>query len=228
MQIQLGSTAQPASTEQTNLTALTAQHTEQRHLYEPLMGAPREWQVVHGTTATVLQAGTIKVSAHLAPTPHACLNARDRKSVISIPDPVSRVNSLPRLWDSTGKSNKSRDGNAAVESENLTHPVNRNDAVTDDGDRGLPHPASAVNAVVSATEPVRPALTRPLISIVHLDRNCSSSNESDCIRSDLNKADLHDLKCSSVSAGIVVDAPLNVSSALSPLTSLAQSHSASE
>ena len=196
------------------------------------MGAPREWQVVHGTTPTVLPAGTIKVSAHLAPTPHARLNARDRKSVSSTPNPVSRVNSLPRLRGSTGKSSKSRDGSAAVESESPTHPANRNAAVTNDGDRGLPHPASAVNAVMNATEPVRPALTRPLCdrltSIVHLDRNCSSRNESDCIRSDLIKTDLHDLECSSVFAGIVVDAPLNVSSALSPLTSLAQSHSASE
>ena len=38
---------------------------------------------------------------------------------------------------------------------------------------------------------------------------------------------MHDLECSSVSAGTVVNAPLNVSSALSR-TSLAQPHSASE
>ena len=130
------------------------------------------------------------------------------------------------------KSSKSRDDSAVVESESLSHPVSRNAAVTDDGDRGLPHSASAVNAVMNATEFVKSALTRPLcdrqISIVNLDRNRSSSSESDCIRSDLNKADLHDLGCSSVSAGIVVDAPLNASSALSPLTSLAQSYSLSE
>ena len=83
---------------------------------------------------------------------------------------------------------------STVESESLTHPVNRRTALTDDGDRGLPHPASAVNAVMHVTEPVRSAHTRPvcdsLISIVHIDRNCSSSSESDCIRSDLNEADL--------------------------------------
>ena len=85
---------------------------------------------------------------------------------------------------------------------------------------------------MNATEPVRPALTRPLcdrlISIVHIDRNCLGSSESDCIRSDLINEDLHDLEYSSVCAGILVNAPLNASSALSPFTSLAQSHSASE
>ena len=40
LQLQCSSTAQPDATEQTEPTAPTAQHTEQRHLYEPLMGAP--------------------------------------------------------------------------------------------------------------------------------------------------------------------------------------------
>ena len=68
------------STEQTEPTALTAQQTEQRHLYQPLIGA-REWQVVPGTTPTALLAGagTTKISAHPAHTPHARLNARDRE-----------------------------------------------------------------------------------------------------------------------------------------------------
>ena len=176
-------------------------------------------------------SGTTEVSAHPAHTTHARVNARDRESGNSIPNPVSNVNSLHRLRDSTGKSSKSRDDSADVESESLTRPVNRRTALTNDGDRGLLHPTSAVNAVMHVTEPVKPALTRPLcdrlISIVNIDRNCSSSSESDCIRSDLNEADLHDLECSSVSAEIVVNAPLNVSSALS-CTSLAQPRSASE
>ena len=139
-----------------------------------------------------------------AHTTHARVNARGGESVISIPNPVSNVNSLPRLWDSTGKSSESMDDSVVVESESLTHPVDRRTALTNDGDRGLLHPASAVNAVMHVTEPVKPALTRPLcdglISIVHIDRNCSSSSESDCIRSDLNEVDLHDLECSSLSA----------------------------
>ena len=61
---------------------------------------------------------------------------------------------------------------------------------------------------------------------MHKDINCSSSSESDCIRS--AEADLHNPECSSDSAGTVVDAPLNVSSALSPLSSLAQPHSAKD
>ena len=79
LQLQIDSTTRFDNTEQTELAAPTAHHTEQRHLYAPLMGAPREWQVVHGTTPTALLAGTTKVSAHLASTPHARLNARDRK-----------------------------------------------------------------------------------------------------------------------------------------------------
>ena len=72
------------------------------------------------------------------------------------------MNSLSRLRDSTGKSSKSRDGSAAVESESLTHPINRRTALTNDGDRGLLHPASAVNTVMHVSEPVKPVLTRPL------------------------------------------------------------------
>ena len=84
---------------------------------------------------------------------------------------------------------------------------------------------------MNANKTVKSEPTRPLcgmIAIVHRDLNYSSSSESDCIRSDLNKADLHNPECSSVPAGIAVNAPLSVSSALSPLTSLVQSHSASE
>ena len=95
-------------------------------------------------------AGATKVNTHPAHTPRARLNARDKQPDSSIPNPVSSVNGLPRLRDSTGKSSKSRDGSAAVESESLTHPVNSDAAMIDDGDRGLPHPASAVNAVMSA------------------------------------------------------------------------------
>ena len=86
------------------------------------------------------------------------MNARDRESVSSIPNPVSSVNSLPCLRDSTGKS---RDGSAAVESESLTHPVDRNAAVTDDSGRGLLHSASSVNVVMNVTESVKSELTRP-------------------------------------------------------------------
>ena len=162
------------------------------------------------------------------------MNARDRESVSSIPNPVNSVNSLSCLRDSTGRlllASKSRDDSAAVGSESLTHPVNRNAAVTGDYDRGLLHSAISVNAVMNASKTVKSEPTRPLcgmIAIVHRDLNCPSSSESDCIRSDLNKADLHNPGCSSVPAGIAVNAPLNVSSALSPLTNLAQSHSAYE
>ena len=93
------------STEQTEPTSPTAQQTEQRRLYEPLIGASCEWQVLPGTTPTALLApagaGTTKVSARPAHTPHARLNARDRESVSSIPNHVNRVNSSPRLRDST-------------------------------------------------------------------------------------------------------------------------------
>ena len=98
-------------------------------------------------------------------------------------------------------------------------------ALTDDGDR---------NAACAAIDPVDSesylsALSRSLcklIGVVHKDINCSSSSESNCIRS--AEADLHNPGCSSDSAGTVVDAPLNVSPALSPHTSLAQPHSAKD
>ena len=86
---------------------------------------------------------------------------------------------LPRLRDLTGKS---REGSSDVENESRTHPADRNAAVTDSDGRGLPHSASSVNAVMNATESVKSELTRPLcelIAIVHLDRNCLSSSESD-------------------------------------------------
>ena len=54
LQLQIDSTARFDNTEETKTAAPTAQHTEQRHLYAPLMGASREWQVVHGTTPTAL------------------------------------------------------------------------------------------------------------------------------------------------------------------------------
>ena len=86
--------------------------------------------------------------------------------------------------------------------------------------------ASAANTAAIDTE-----LTRSLcklIGVVYCDVNCSSSKESDCIRSDPIQADLHNPECSSVPAGTVVNAPLNVSPALSPHTSLAQPHSAKD
>ena len=66
------------NTEQTDLTALKAQQTEQRHLYEPLIGASRKCQVVPETTPTALLAGagTTKVSAHPAHAPQHCLGMR--------------------------------------------------------------------------------------------------------------------------------------------------------
>ena len=114
--------------------------------------------------------------------------------------------------------------NAASPVDTVAVAVHRT-ALTDDGDR---------NAACAAIDPVDSesylsALSRSLcklIGVVHKDINCSSSSESDCIRS--AEADLHNPECSSDSAGTVVDAPLNVSSALSPLSSLAQPHSASE
>ena len=215
------------ATEQTEPTAPTAQHTEPRHLYEPLIGAPSECQVVSGTTPTALLAGTgtTKVSAHPAHTARAGLNACDRKSVSSTPNPVSKVNSLSCLRDSTGKlllASKSRDDSAAVESESHTHPADRNTA--------LSYPNVDLNtAACVAVDPVDPVdsrLTRSLcdlIGVVYRDINCSSSSKSDCIRS--AEADLHDPECSSTSAGAAVNAPLNASSALSD-TNLAQTHSA--
>ena len=114
---------------------------------------------------------------------------------------------------------------------NVTHPVDSSIAVavhrktelTDDVDRDI---ASAANTAAIDTE-----LTRSLcklIGVVYCDVNCSSSKESDCIRSGPIQADLHNPECSSVPAGTVVNAPLNVSPALSLHTSLAQPHSASE
>ena len=88
----------------TGQTESTAQHTEPRHLYEPLIGVPSEWQVMSGATPTAPLAGTTEVSIHPAYTAHARMNARDRESVSSIPNPVSSVNSLPRLRDLTGES----------------------------------------------------------------------------------------------------------------------------
>ena len=75
------------------------------------------------------------------------------------------MNSLLRLRDLTGNPSKSRDGSAAVESESLPHHVSRNTAVTDYGDKGLPHSASAVNAVMDAIESVKSVLTRALCMI---------------------------------------------------------------
>ena len=104
---------------------------------------------VPGTTTTALLVGaeTIKVSAHPAHTAHTRVSARDREPLNSIPNPVSTVNSLPRFRDSTGEP---RDGSAAVENESLTHPVDRNAAVTDSNDRGLLHSVNSVNAVMNA------------------------------------------------------------------------------
>ena len=212
---------------QTEPTPLTAQQTEQRHLYEPLIGAPSEYQVVSGTTPTapLVGTGTTKVSSHPAHTALASLNACDRKSVSSTPNPVSKVNSLSRLRDSTGKlllASKSRDDSAAVESESHTHPAVRNTV--------LSYPDVDLNTsacvAVDPVDPVDSRLTRSLcdlIGVVHRDINCSSSSRSDCIRS--AEADLHDPECSSTSAGSAVNAPLNASSALSD-TNLAQTHSA--
>ena len=90
------------------------------------------------------------------------MRATGNKLAVSLTLHVSRASSTPHLRDSTGKSSKSRDDSAVVESESLIHPVSRNAAVTDDGDRGLPHSVSVVNAVMNATEFVKSALTRPL------------------------------------------------------------------
>ena len=211
----------------THSPALTAQQTEQRHLYEPLIGAPSEYQVISGTTPTapLVGTGTTKVSSHPAHTALASLNACDRKSVSSTPNPVSKVNSLSRLRDSTGKlllASKSRDDSAAVESESHTHPAVRNTA--------LSYPDVDLNTsacvAVDPVDPVNSRLTRALcdlVGVVYRDINCSSSSRSDCIRS--AEADLHDPECSSTSAGSAVNAPLNASSALSD-TNLAQTHSA--
>ena len=131
--------------------------------------------------------------------------------------------------------------------------VNRNTALTNDVDRGMltahtamnePHPVDSSVAVAvhrkteltddadrniaSAASAIDTELTRSLcklIGVVYCDINCSSSSESDCIRPDSIETDLHNPECSSVPAGTVVNAPLNVSPALSD-TSLAQPHSA--
>ena len=84
---------------------------------------------------------------------------------------------------------------------------------------------STVQAAANDTHPVDSSvavadteLTRSmckLIGVVYRDVNCSSSKESDCIRSDPIQADWHDPECSSVPACTVVNAPLNASPALS-------------
>jgi hypothetical protein len=99
----------------------------------------------------------------------------------------------------------------------------RRSALTDDGDRNV------ARAAIDPVDPVDSELTRSvltrslcnLIGVVHQDINCSSSSESDCIRS--AEADLHNPECSSTSAGIAVNAPLNASPALSD-TNLTQTH----
>ena len=219
-------------TEQTVPTALTAQYTEQRHLYEPLMGASRECQVVPGTTPTALLAGagTTKVGAHTHRTAHTARRESDSSNLNSVATHAVVVvkNRGSALTDNACRGmNYSACPNAAV---NTARPIDtrvvaaiHRNALTDDGDR---------NAAYAAVEPVDPMdsdLTRSLcnlVTVVHRDINCSSSSESDCIRS--AKADLHNPECSSDPAGTVVNAPLNVSSALSPLSSLAQPHSAKD
>ena len=74
-------------------TEQTAQHTEPRHLYEPLIGALSEWQVIPGATPTAPPARATKVSAYPARTAHANMNARDRYPASSAPNPVSSVDS---------------------------------------------------------------------------------------------------------------------------------------
>ena len=82
LQLQLDSTGQ------TEPTAPTAQHTESRHLYEPLIGAPSEWQVTCRTAAgtpTALLAGTTEVSTHPARTAHTA----HREPVSNNPNPAT-------------------------------------------------------------------------------------------------------------------------------------------
>ena len=124
------------------------------------------------------------------------------------------------MTDDVGRSiTYSASPNKAVNDTHLASvavAVHRDTALTDDVDRKA---ACAAMPAYSNSE-----LTRSLcklIGVVHRDVNCSSSSESDCIH-------LHNPECSSDSAGTVVNAPLNVSSALTPLSSLAQPHSASE
>ena len=80
-------------------------------------------------------------------------------------------------------------------------------AMTDYVDRGMTDSAS-LNTVVNETHPVDSGLTAhptnselahslcKLIGVVHWDINWSSSNDSDCIRSDLNKGAFQGFCCS--------------------------------
>ena len=72
IQLQLDSTSQ---------TGPTIQHTEPRHLYEPLIGAPSEWQVGVGATPTAPPAGTTKVSTHPAHTAQSCTHGCARQGI---------------------------------------------------------------------------------------------------------------------------------------------------
>jgi hypothetical protein len=104
----------------------------------------------------------------------------------------------------------SSDPSPAVMCPVVAAAVDRNTAVTDDGDRALTYSASS-SATVDETHPVNSELAHSLcklIGVVHCDINCSSSNESDCMH-------LHNPECSNNSAGTVVNAPLNASPALS-------------
>ena len=121
LQLQCSSTAQLDATEQAEPTA---QHTEQRHLYEPLMGAPLEWQVTPGAMATPPLTGTTEVGARTHSTAHT---ARREPVVSSILNPVATC--------------------AAVT------VVNRGDALTDDACRGL-NESAHFSDCVNAASPV--------------------------------------------------------------------------
>ena len=172
---------------------------------------------------------TTQVSAHLAPTAHASLHAHVREPVGSNPNPAAMCSAVAvavskndALTDDVDRGvTYSASPNAAV---NETHPSNasiavamhKDTALTDDVDRGI---AYAVSPVAVNSE-----LTRSLcklIGVVYRDVNGLSGNNSDSIH-------LYSPECSNDYAGTVVNSPLNVSPALSPFTSLAQPHSASE
>ena len=123
LQLQCSSTC-TAHLDATEQTEPTAQHTEQRHLYEPLMCSSLEWQVTPGAMATPPPTGTTEVGTRTHSTAHT---ARREPVVSSIPNPVANC--------------------AAVAFEN------RGSALTDDACRGL-NKSARLNKCMNAASPV--------------------------------------------------------------------------
>ena len=138
------------STEQTVPTALTAQYTEQRHLYQPLMDASRECQVIPGTIALLAGTGTIKVGILTHSTAHTArrnsdssnLNSDDTCAAVAVEDMGNAL-----IDDACRGMNNFACPNAGVNAARLVDTVAvavRRSALTGDGDRDVAHAAIVI------------------------------------------------------------------------------------